>query len=371
MVGLYVHVPFCASRCGYCDFTSQVYDAAAASRYLKALGEEAAAARATVGPQEADTLYFGGGTPTTLGAKDLTRLLGTVHRTFRPTADAEVTCEANPESATAAVLAALRRGGVNRLSLGVQSLDDRLLRAIGRRHDAAGAEAAARRARAAGFANVSLDLIYGLPAQTVEQWRGDLGRALALEPDHVSLYALTLEPHVPLARAGTPLPGDDALADMYYAAADELTTAGFVHYEISNFARPGRECRHNLKYWRDDDYLAFGPAAAAHWRGSRHKNPPALDAYCVAAGRGAWPLTEVEPSDPAREMRTAMVLGLRLLAGVDAPAFRARFGVDPREHYAAELRDLAAAGLVEVAGDTVRLSRRGLFLSDEVFARLI
>jgi oxygen-independent coproporphyrinogen-3 oxidase len=211
-----------------------------------------------------------------------------------------------------------------------------------------------------------------LPDTTLAGWREDVARALALKPNHLSLYALTLEPGVPLSRdrARYRFPDDDEVAAMYYAARDDITTAGFVHYEISNFARPGFECRHNLKYWRDEDWLGFGPSAAGHWRGQRYRNPAALAAYAAAAAAGRWPLGDAEPSDPYREMRTAFVLGLRLTAGVDVGVFTRRYGVDPLAYFEAELAELAA-GLLDMGGGRVRLTREGFFLSDEVFARLI
>jgi len=373
VIGIYVHVPFCAARCRYCDFPTGVYEEADARRYLLALQREVEAAADLVGGLRAATLYVGGGTPPLLGGERLGRLLTDVRGRFVVPAEAEVTCEANPESLAGEVLEALAAAGVNRLSLGIQTFDDARLRLLGRRHDAAGAEEAYWRARAAGVENVSLDLMYGLPGQKQAGWERDLGRALALKPEHVSLYALTLEPGVDLhrRRAAYVFPGDDEQAEMYYAAADMLAAAGFRQYELSNFARPGRECRHNLRYWQDGEYIGFGPAAASHWRDGRYRNPRELDEYVAAAATGRWPLVDAELSDPYREMRTAAVLALRLTEGLDAAAFAGRFGVNPLEYYREELAPLVAAGLVTVDGDRLRLSRKGLFLADEVFAALI
>ena len=373
MLGVYVHVPFCAGRCSYCDFATAPYDERAAARYVRALMGEVGAASLSLGDVRADTLYLGGGTPTALGAVRLSEALAEFTARFAVAPEAEVTCEANPESLTGEVLEALADGGVNRLSLGIQTFDDAMLKTLGRRHSAAQAEDAYWRARAEGFADVSIDLMYGLPGQSLNDCARDLERGLALKPDHVSLYGLTLAPNVKMyrERAAYEFPGDDEQAAMYYKAVDTLTAAGFVHYETSNFARPGRECRHNLKYWRDEEYIGFGPSAASHWRGGRYRNPPDLDEYCAAAATGRWPLANPEPSDPYREMRTAAVLGLRLTAGIDAAAFEDRFGVNPRAYYQKELAEFAAAGLVTVDGNNVRLSREGLFLADEVFAALI
>lgn len=373
MLGIYVHVPFCASRCSYCDFATAVYDEAAAQRYMAALGREFAASAPLLGKARVDTLYIGGGTPPTLGATSLARLLATAASRFDVSAEAEVTCEANPESLSPAVLDALAANGVNRLSLGIQTFDPDMLRTLGRPHDAEGAEDAYWHARRAGFENVSVDLMYGLPGQSARGWEEDLARVLGLKPEHVSIYALTLEGDVPLARdyAAYVFPGGDEQAAMYYHAIDALSAGGFTHYEISNFARPGRECRHNLKYWRDEEYVGFGPSAASFRAGGRYRNPADLDEYCTAAAAGRWPLTDAEPSDPYREMRTAAVLGLRLTEGIDAAAFEKWTGVNPRVYYEKEFAEFAAAGLVTVDGNRIRLTRDGLFLSDEVFASLI
>jgi oxygen-independent coproporphyrinogen-3 oxidase len=361
-IGIYVHVPFCATRCDYCDFVSAPYDAAAAARYLAALRDEARAGADAAGAPRANTLYVGGGTPPVLGAAPLANLISHTTGLFGIDAGAEITVEANPETVDDELLDALTAAGVNRT-----------LRTLARRHDAAAAEEAYYTACKAGIENVSIDLMYGLPGRGRSSWRDDVTRGMALKPNHISLYALTLEPHVPLARARGEhtFAGDDEVAAMYYDAVEQLTAAGYRHYEISNFARAGYECRHNLKYWRDDDYLAFGPGAASHWRGGRYRNPADLAAYCAAAATRRWPLGDHELSDAYREFRTAVTLALRLLEGVDCAAFERRFGVNPAAYYRDELAELTAAGLVEVDDGNIRLSRRGLFLSDEVFARLI
>ncbi len=373
MLGLYVHVPFCSSRCSYCDFATAPYDERSAARYLAAFEKELEAAALYVGEARADTLYLGGGTPPVLGAEELSHVVEGAADRFPIAPGAEVTCEANPETLSPEILDALAGAGVNRLSLGMQTFDAATLAILERRHEPTEAEDAYWRARAKGFENVSLDMMYGLPGQDRRGWAADLRRALALKPEHISLYALALEPEVKLfrERVAYTFPGDDEQAAMYYDALELVAADGFVQYEISNFARPGRECRHNLKYWRDEEYLGFGPSAASHWRGGRYRNPQDLDEYCAEAATGRWPLANPEPSDPYCEMRTAVVLGLRLTAGIDAAAFEERTGVNPKTYYRKELAELAEAGLVTVEGDNIRLSRKGLFLSDEVFSRLI
>jgi oxygen-independent coproporphyrinogen-3 oxidase len=373
MIGIYVHIPFCVARCRYCDFVSAVYNDGDGRRFLAALEREMETAAPLAAGERANTVYFGGGTPLALGAENLTALLATLKGLFDVTEDAEVTLETNPEAIAGNAAAVLVDAGFNRLSLGAQTFRDESLALLGRRHTAAETEAALARARAAGFENISLDLMYALPETDLAGWREDVKRAAALNPQHLSAYALTLEPEVPLARARDcyAWPGDDEQAAMYYAATDLLAAAGYGHYEISNFARPGRECHHNLKYWRDEDWLAFGPGAAAHWRGGRYRNPADPGAYAAAASVGQWPLAPAEVSDAYREMRTAVTLGLRLTAGINAGEIENRFGVNPLRYYREELAELTAAGLLEVIGENIRLSRRGLFLSDEVMVRLI
>jgi oxygen-independent coproporphyrinogen-3 oxidase len=373
VLGVYVHIPFCAGRCSYCDFATAAYDAPSAGRYLAALGQEFAASAPLSGETRVDTVYFGGGTPPALGATSLARLLAATASRFGVAAEAEVTCEANPESLSPAVLDALTANAVGRLSLGFQSFDPEILGILCRRHGAEQAEDAYWRARRAGVENVSVDLMYGLPLQNLKRWQEDLDRVLTLKPEHVSIYALSLEAGTPLYRdrEAYVFPGGDEQAAMYYEAVDALTAAGYGPYEISNFARPGRECRHNVKYWRDGEYVGFGPSAASHWKSGRYRNPEGLEEYCAAAATGRWPLSNAELSDPYREMRTAAVLGLRLTEGIDAAAFEERTGINPKVYYEKELAALVAAELLTVDGDNIRLTRRGLFLSDEVFASLI
>jgi oxygen-independent coproporphyrinogen-3 oxidase len=347
-------------------------DETRAARYAVALKKELEAAADQAGGR-VDTVYLGGGTPPIIGARRLMGIIEHLATSFELAPDAEFTCEANPESLTAEMLDTLLAAGVTRLSLGAQSFDDKTLAVLGRRHDARGAEDAYWRARAAGFDNVSLDLMYGLPGRPLAGWKQDLERALALGPEHLSAYGLTLPPTSELSRTRYLyyFPDDDEQADMYYAAVDTFGAAGYALYETSNFARPGRECRHNIKYWRDGEYLGFGPAAASHFGRGRYRNPPDLDEYCVRAAVGRWPLVDAEPSDPYREMRTAAVLGLRLAAGIDAAAFERATGVNPKLYYKDIFAKYVAAGLIAVAGDNVRLTRRGLYLADEVFAALI
>ena len=372
--GLYVHIPFCRRRCVYCDFDSSVVgDGTEVGKYAAAAAAEAALASAAPPDLNVRTVYLGGGTPTAVGAASLAGLVGSVSSSFDTTAVVEFTCEANPESADAGTLDALRKVGVNRLSLGVQSFDDVLLRWMGRLHTAAEAVAAFEAARITGFENVSVDLMYGLPEQTLDGWLNDVSRAIGLEPEHVSTYCLQLGPDAPIIKeqGSINLPGDELTAEMYYAAKDAFEAVGYRHYEISNFAKPSFECRHNVNYWRDGEYLGLGPSAASHVVVARYTNPRGLDAYIKAVAVGRWPLAAPEPSNAEREARTAFVLGLRMLEGVEVGGFETRYDFDVADTLGEDIESLVNAGLLEYNGGMVRLTCGGLFLSDEVFSRLI
>ena len=365
-----MHVPFCRSKCRYCGFVSYPYRRQAAAAYLEAVGREMAGAAAGLrrGCSFA-SVYVGGGTPTSLPPADLVLLLNRIQQLFAMEPGAEVTVEANPDTVDDAYLRALRKAGVNRLSLGAQSFDPALLRLLGRRAGPGAVTAAVRAARAAGFTNLNLDLIFGLPGQTPAVWRQTIARALDLAPEHVSAYDLELVEGTPLARAVeegrlAPCPEEDAL-EMYEEAISTLTRAGYRHYEISNFALAGRECRHNLLYWENDDYLGFGPAAASHWRGTRRGNAGGLEAYVRGEGDAC------EGDDPAREMTDTVIMGLRLTAGLDLEAFARRFGVALTSVYPGPLEMVQRQGLAEIAGGRLRLTKRGLPLANEVFRAFV
>lgn len=384
---LYVHAPFCRAKCRYCAFYSLPAGAdgpgaAELSRYIAALEAEMDAQRETwaqalsLGP--APSVFLGGGTPSLLGAEGLDRVLSALRRRFPLAEDAEITIEANPDSATPAFLAAARRLGVNRLSLGVQSLDDALLARLGRPHDAAQAVAAVAAARAAGFTNLGLDLIFGLPGQSVEAWLGTLRQALELAPEHLSCYGLTIEPGTPLARDAAmlaALPDDDAQAEMYLRGAELLAAAGFAHYEISNFALPGRRCRHNALCWQGGDVLGFGPAAVSTvslgaGRALRWANPQSLDRWeaLVRSGRaGSHGREELGPELRARE---ALMLALRTADGLDLDEHEKRCGHDLRRIRHGLIKQLTENGLATLAGGRLALSDQGMLLSNSIIRAL-
>jgi len=359
-LGLYIHIPFCRSKCLYCDFYSLARSEERMDAYVSALCASLRDAAPRTAGYTVDTVYVGGGTPSLLGASRLTKLLETAISRYAVAPDAEITLEANPESARdAGMLRALRDAGFNRISLGMQSADDEELRAVGRIHTARETEAAVGAARRAGFDNLSLDLIYGLPAQTRRRWRENLDAAVALAPEHLSCYGLKLEPGTPLyARRGSlDLPDDDAQAEMYLDAVDRLDAAGYAQYEISNFARPGRESRHNGKYWTLGEYLGFGPGAHSDFGGRRFALARDLDAF-LAGKRVCGEDAAIAPRERAAER---VMLGLRTARGLPAAELA---GAE------ALLRRCAAHGLAEQNGPNWRLTPRGFLVSNEIILRV-
>jgi oxygen-independent coproporphyrinogen-3 oxidase len=372
-IGLYIHIPFCRAKCTYCDFNSYAGFHGLFDDYALALAREMEQEAST----RVRTLYLGGGTPTVLPLAHLARILESAHKAFAIDPDAEVSLEANPGTVDATMLAGLRALGVNRLSLGVQSFSDSELRLLGRIHTASQAAEALRAARRAGLASVNLDLIYGLPGQTLAAWRATLERTLSLEPDHLSLYALSVEEGTPLARqigrGDCAEPDADLAADMYELAEETLAAVGYLHYEISNWAQgPAHQCRHNQIYWRNEPYLGLG-AGAHSWDGSRRwSNVGRPETYVARLFNDQDPVEAKETIDCDLEVGETMMMGLRLLEeGVTFERFRARFGKDLRSRFATELAELSALGLVEIDDTRVRLSRGGRLLGNQVFYRFL
>ena len=383
--GVYLHVPFCRNKCAYCDFASFSGLEALHGRYVAALLQEIAGVPSDRLASGFDTLFVGGGTPTALPVDALVGLLRICQQRLGVSRTAEVSLEANPGTVSPADLAALRSAGYNRLSLGVQSLRDDELSLLGRIHSAEEAVQAYHWAREAGFANVNLDLIYGLPRQTVPQWRESLERALDLSPDHLSLYALSVEEGTPLeecvARGALPAPDDDAAADMYVLAEDLLERAGYAHYEISNWARRGPDdaspdmpalaCRHNLKYWRNEPYLGLGSAAHSYDGRCRRGNVTSPIEYVERVEAGRDPTAEVECRDRDQRMDETMMLGLRLVEGVAYAEFARRFGVELGTVYGAQIAEASEDGLLEVDARGIRLTPRGRLLGNRVFSAFL
>ena len=392
-IALYVHIPFCETKCPYCDFNTYAKIESLIPGYVSALRTEIGLWAGMLGGPPVRTVFFGGGTPSYLPSDDISALMGTISESFPLEADMEITLEANPGDFTRDKLNHFLESGINRLSIGVQSFDDGLLKLLGRRHSAADAVEAFRMARGAGFDNVSIDLMYGLPHQTIEHWEETLARTADLRPPHVSLYALTLEGGTPMehsvAQGRLPKPDPDLAADMYALAEQELGSLGYRHYEISNWAADGKLGLHNIVYWRNEPYLGVGPGAHSSLAGHRFSNikppreyvrrlqdhthsPVALE-DSAEGGRAAirsMPVVDtVEFIDPRLEMTETMMLGLRLDTGVSVTEFEARFGVSPLDVYRDALDELLPTRLVETVDGCIRLTDRGRFLSNEVFVR--
>ncbi len=367
MLGLYLHIPFCAAICNYCNFNRGLFDADLKRRYVDALATEIA--RAASG-EPADTIYFGGGTPSLLSAGEVARIVEACRASFAVSADAEVTLEANPESVTSELLTGLRAAGVNRISFGVQSFRDDELKRLSRLHEATRAAAAFGEARAAGFDNVSLDLMMWLPGQSVAAWLESIDRAIAIGPDHLSLYLLEVYPNAPLrdemARARWSQAPDEDAAAMYLSAMERLEMAGLAQYEISNVARPGRRSRHNLKYWSDGEWLGFGCGAHSTRAGIRWKNVSSTEDYVERIARHEPTRTDVRQLTPAERLGDALFMGLRLASGLDVDVVGARYGVDVWQRFGAELQPFLDEGILVYDAPILRLTRRGMLLANEV-----
>lgn len=322
-------------------------------------------------PPTFDTLFIGGGTPTCLAGKELKRLMQMLQSHFCFSADVEVTCEANPGSSNVEKYGALREAGVNRISIGVQSLDDTLLQRIGRVHSAAEAVESFSAARRAGFSNINLDLMFALPGQSLAQWQQSMRRIIDLNSEHISCYSLIVEENTPFgdayAAGRLSLPHEDDELEMYEWAIAALRAAGYLHYEISNFALPGRESRHNTIYWRIDPYLGLGPGAHGYWAETRYSNARLPTEYAERLAQGQLPIVETRNVSCDEAMDDTMIFGLRMLSGVERGPFRHRFGIDITDVYADELQRLQALGLIEVSEESVRLSARGLPMGNRVF----
>jgi oxygen-independent coproporphyrinogen-3 oxidase len=353
-----VHIPFCAARCDYCDFATWTDRAHLIDDYVDACVTDLTR-RAADGYPLATSVFFGGGTPSLLPAERLAGILDAVWRTD----DAEVTVECNPDSVDAAKLRAYRAAGVNRLSFGVQSMTPHVLAALGRTHDPANVTRAIDLARTAGFARINVDLIYGTPGESIDDWRATLEGAIALGVPHVSAYALTVEPATPLGRrvaAGAAAPDDDRQADAYLLADELLRAAGLEWYEVSNWAAPGEECRHNLLYWSEGEYLGIGCAAHGHTGGRRWWNVRTPERYIAAVRAGASAEAGSERLERAPREEEACALALRTRAG--APVTDAGAGV---------VAELAESGFVQQVGDRVVLTPRGRLVASDITARLL
>ena len=377
---LYLHIPFCHTRCHYCDFNTYAGILPLREPYVRALlseiklaGQMAQQADGT--PRRSRTIFFGGGTPSLLTVPQVTRLLQACFSSFAIDQDAEITLEANPGTLSQEQLVGLRATGINRLSMGAQSFDAELLKALGRIHTPEEITQAVQYARAAGFTSINLDFMFGLPDQTMQHWRETLDRALDLHPDHLSLYSLIIEEGTPFytwADEGRITPGDEDLcADMYEYADEVLQKAGYSNYEISNWALPGQHSRHNLTYWLNLPYIGMGAGAYSSFGGRRFSNEREPLEYIKLLRTGRLPEVESEVIEHAQAMSETAFLALRTATGLHLPTFEQRFA-EPFTHFVGDrLRIVEEAGLLEYEDDWLRLSKRGRLLGNEVFLRLL
>ncbi|MEN8135407.1 MAG: radical SAM family heme chaperone HemW [Thermodesulfobacteriota bacterium] len=375
MNGLYVHIPFCRSKCGYCAFVSFPIKNSAPGSYLTALYKEIDFWSKRVQDDKFGSLFIGGGTPTILSTAELTELLTVLKDKFAFSATAEITIESNPNTVDLAKLTELRKNGVNRLSIGIQSFSDQTLRLIERSHTVAEGIEAAYLARQAGFENLNLDLIYGLPGQTIAEWQDTLGEALALKPDHLSAYQLSIDRGSRFAekveQGNLQLPDDDQVAIMAEDTLAIMSSTPLERYEISNYARPGHRCRHNLIYWHNGSYLGLGAGAVANWSGLRIRNTPNPKLYAkrLLNSETAWLETEALPREAS--FRETVVMGLRLPKGIDLNSLQERFDLDPEEYYGEILQTLTRRKMIEIVAGRLRLTEAALPFANQALGELV
>jgi oxygen-independent coproporphyrinogen-3 oxidase len=369
VLGLYVHVPFCAAICNYCNFNRGLFDAGLKQRYVEAVIAEI---RLRARSEPADTIFFGGGTPSMLEPQEIAAIIAACREWFQLDPGAEITLEANPEGVTPRSLAGFRDAGINRLSFGVQSFRDDELARLSRLHSAARAVMAVEEARGAGFDNLSLDLMMWLPQQTVSQWLESVEALIAVRPEHASLYMLELYPNAPLrdamARGQWSVAPDDDVAEMYLQSMARLDAAGYEQYEISNVARPGRRSRHNLKYWTDGEWLGFGPGAHSTIDGMRTRNVSATVDYVAAVTPGGPLVAEARRLTPRERMEDALFTGLRLSDGVSVEGLSRRYGVDIWAEFGAELEPFREFGWLIYHDGCLRLTRAGMLVAHEIMS---
>ncbi len=369
MLGVYVHLPFCAYLCPYCDFAKWPLRGSSAQRYLEAMQTEIAREPSAA----AATLYLGGGTPNAYDCEKIAQLVERLEDRFG--AAEERSIEINPELMRDGDFTRYRRAGITRVSIGVQSFEPDELRTLGRKHTSDQVETVVVAARSAGVDSVSLDLMFAVPGQTPESWERSLRRAVELDVDHISAYGLTVEEETPYAawreREPAAFLDDDREAELYALAIDLLQAAGYQQYEVSNFARPGHQCAHNLNYWANGDYIGLGVGAASYRDGVRSVHTRSLEEYVTAALQGRSIPAKAERLEGRRRLGEAMMLALRTVQGVRLNEFKERYGIDVIDDYDSVVTQLARTGLLEQTPDTLRLTRRGRFLANDVCGAFI
>ena len=370
-LGLYLHVPFCVRKCHYCDFYSAPTDKGARTAYVRALCRHLEAEAASLGARAVDTVYFGGGTPTLLEAQDFQQILDVIRTCYRLEPDAEITAECNPITNADGLLEGLRRAGVNRLSIGLQSARDEELRLLGRPHDYAAFLATYRAARLAGFDNISVDLMFGIPSQTVESFSETVETVLALAPEHISAYGLRIEEGTPFydMRGKLTLPSEDDEAEMAELVAGKLTAAGFEHYEISNYARATRRSQHNMRYWLGEDYLGFGPGAHSCLDSVRFSTAPDTTAYIKTVSEGRFSaLREEAHHVVGKELQDEYVmLRMRLFEGIALADFSHRFGTSFENAYG-DVAALVSAGFLQKTRERIAFTEKGMRVSNAILS---
>lgn len=374
--GIYIHIPFCRSRCSYCDFATGIYEKSLAERYVGALVKEIRSWDAIEQPCDADTIYFGGGTPSLLSPGQLATILEAIHARFEVASDAEVTMEMNPGTVTPEGLHEFRRLGINRASFGAQTFDDRELARLGRSHTTEDTTKTFQQLRDAGFDNVSFDLIAGLPGQSISGWSHNLDRALAMRPEHLSFYLLEVHEGTPLAdhiRKGIQQrPDEDLAAEMYELMLERATKSGYEHYEISNLSLPGYTSRHNSKYWIGAPYYGFGCSAHSYdGKSRRWSNERDVERYVGLIEQNTDQIVERVKLTAEDVRAEAVFLGMRLMRGVNVNQYQKLFGIDLRDAHQSDLQRFSEAGLIEFDGDLLRLTRSGALLSNEIFSAFV
>lgn len=366
---LYIHIPFCARKCVYCDFYSIPYDESLAHSYVTSLIGELELVKEDAG--ELKTVYLGGGTPTTVSTLALIRLLRKIRELFVIASNAEISIEANPGTITRESVEALVGAGISRMSIGLQSFDDNELKALGRIYDVQEALKAVAVARIGGITNLGIDLMYGLPGQTLERWSEHVSKAIEIYPEHISAYELTLEKGTPLWKAANKgdvrKPDEDAIVSMYDLTVDRLTEAGYRHYEISNFARQGFDCRHNLNYWNRGDYLGVGAGAHSFISRRRRKNVSDVEKYISMLKRTTLPVEDETVISPEDALRELIFLGLRKTEGIGIETAKSQFGVDLQ----ALSRPLVVDGFLDIEHDRIRLTRKGITVSNSIISSIL
>ncbi len=369
---LYVHIPFCLKRCAYCDFVSSIYNPEKETAYIEALKKEIQSLQIS---SPLISLYIGGGTPTALSTNSLSNLITHIFQNIPFVQDAEATIEANTGTLDKEKLKVIRQAGINRISLGVQSFNDNELISLGRLHTAKEAAAATSIIKDAGFENFGIDLIYGIPSQNIESWKETLKEVVSLMPKHISTYELTLEDDTLLyeyiKNGKMELPPEEEIIDMYDYVIDYLKTEGFIHYEISNFAMPAYSCRHNLNYWDRGEYYGAGVGAVSFIKGKRFRNTPDIKGYINMVMNDDSLTVETEEITWDKALAESIFLGLRKTEGIDLESFSKTYDRDILSLYHKEIKELLKEGLIAIEGSKLKLTRRGLPLSNEVFVRFM